>query len=141
MDELGRGLLARIDQIQTPINIVAHSMGGLVARAAHLLRPGFQFHRAVLMNSPISGTWAAYLLGLKAVREMRPESDFLKRLKEVESRWSAPTLVTWCLGDALVFPNRHMKWKQAETYRYLMPAHNWPRWSRSIHRKVIEFLK
>jgi len=144
-DELGKVLLKRIDEISNetggPINIVAHSMGGLVARAAHLLRPEFQFNRAVLMNSPISGTWAAYLLSLKAVREMRPESEFLKRLKEAESSWKSPTLVTWCVGDVLVFPNRNMRWPLAEAHRFGMPAHNWPRWSGAIHRKVIEFLK
>lgn len=140
-DDLGNFLLKRIDEIGTPINIVAHSMGGLVARAAHLLRPDFQFNRAVLMNSPLTGTWAAYLLPLKAVREMRPESEFLKRLREAESTWKAPTLVTWCYGDALVFPNRNMKWDRADTHQYWIPAHNWPRWSRSIHQKVIEFLR
>jgi triacylglycerol esterase/lipase EstA (alpha/beta hydrolase family) len=141
LEVLGEQLLKAIDAAGDQVNVVAHSMGGLVVRAAHLARPSLRFRRAVLMNSPLSGTWMAHALPLTAVKQMRPGSDFLKRLEAVEALWTSPTMVTWCEGDLMILPNRSMRWSKATCeLRYAMPAHNWPRWSRAIQKDIVQFL-
>jgi len=68
------------------VDIVAHSMGGLVA-LDYLKRGGGARHvrRLVLMGTPVRGTWSA-LLGLmtaplgKGGRQLLPGSEFLREL-------------------------------------------------------------
>jgi triacylglycerol lipase len=141
---LGEHLLKVIDDVGDPsqINIVAHSMGGLVVRAAHLLRPTLRFRRAVLSCSPLHGSLPAWLLPLAGVKQMRPGSEFLKRLVEVESQWTTPTLTVWCPGDLIILPASSSRWRAAQQeITCWVPAHIWPSWSGSIHRKMIQFLK
>lgn len=141
LEVLGRQLLTTIDAVGGDVNVVAHSMGGLVVRAAHLARPSLRFRRAVLMNSPLSGTWMAHALPLPAVKQMRPGSEFLKRLEAVEPLWTSPTMVTWCEGDLMILPNRSMRWSKASCeLQFAMPAHNWPRWSSKVQAEVVRFL-
>ena len=59
--------------------VVAHSMGGLVARACARQVPG-RIHRMVCLGTPHHGTWMARLVGWKTTRQMRPGSDWLRRL-------------------------------------------------------------
>jgi pimeloyl-ACP methyl ester carboxylesterase len=143
LDALGLHLLNLIDQRapNAPIHLVAHSMGCLVARSAHMQQPALNIRRAAMLNGPHDGSILAHLLPLRACRDMRPGSDFLLRLRQAEQHWHAPTLVTWCRGDLLILPNRSMRWRRATTtLRYKIPAHNWPCWSHTIRRRVVDFL-
>lgn len=144
-DVLGRFLLDQIDATSSDassINIVAHSMGGLVTRSAHLLRPSLKLRRAVLMNSPLHGSLPAYLLPLKGVRQMRPTSDLFKRLKDVESQWTTPTMTIWTPGDLMIIPNKSSRWHVAQKeVRCNVPAHIWPAWSARLQREVVAFLQ
>jgi hypothetical protein len=141
LDVLGGRLMEKIARADGRVNVVAHSMGCLVARAARLHAPDFHFNRAVFMNGPLSGTFAAYCLPLPAIRQMRPGSEFLRSLDLVERDWKTPTMVTWCRGDVMILPNRSMRWEHATCeHRFRMPAHAWPRWSRRVQNSILSFL-
>lgn len=143
-DVLGQVLLDAIDATGNAgqVNVVAHSMGGLVTRAAHLLRPTLTLRRAVLMNAPLKGSVLAYLLPLKGVFQMRPTSRLFKQLKEVEAHWSTPTMTLWTPGDLMILPNNSARWSKAQLeLRCNVPAHIWPAWSTRIQQSVIEFLR
>jgi Lecithin:cholesterol acyltransferase len=57
--DLGRALAARLRAAEGRIAIVAHSMGGLVARAALALPGTAQVERVVLLGAPNRGSFAA----------------------------------------------------------------------------------
>jgi triacylglycerol esterase/lipase EstA (alpha/beta hydrolase family) len=139
--ELGLKLVAKIEQLDTPVNLVAHSMGGLVVRAAHRHRPDLPIRKACFMCSPLHGTNTAYLLPFRGVREMRPGSAFLNWLTDADQHWTCPTLCLWCRGDAIIIPNRSSAWSKASREIISnVPAHCWPRWSTGLQKQVIEFL-
>lgn len=61
------------------VDVVAHSMGGLAARAYLREHPG-KVRRIVFLATPHRGTWAAYLAHGEGRAEMLPGSDFLREL-------------------------------------------------------------
>jgi pimeloyl-ACP methyl ester carboxylesterase len=54
--ELGRELAERVKKIGVPVSLVAHSMGGLVSRAA--IRSGAKVQRLIQLGSPNFGSYA-----------------------------------------------------------------------------------
>jgi triacylglycerol lipase len=138
-EELGQQLATTIHQIATPVNIVAFSMGGIVARTARLLDSAIPIERAVFINSPHRGSWLAYALPFPGVKQLRPKSALMKRL--ANSPWPIPTLAIWCPGDLVVIPGRSAKLSGAsETIRCDIPLHPWPVWSPRLRREIIRFL-
>ncbi|HXY96630.1 MAG TPA: alpha/beta fold hydrolase [Steroidobacteraceae bacterium] len=91
----------------TPVAIVAHSMGGLVARAAlRLCGPGL-VSRIVTIASPHHGTALARLLRSTPARQMRPGSSWLQALNaSQEGSWPVPVTSIYSLHDNLVAPPR-----------------------------------
>ncbi len=109
------------------VDVVAHSMGGLVA-LDYLKRLGGErrIRRLVLLGTPISGTWSA-LLGIataplgRASLQLLPGSAFLRELAErpippgpevvtiaAERDWLAPPRTTILAGARhLVVPTGH----------------------------------
>jgi hypothetical protein len=121
------------------VNVLGFSMGGIVARVAHLVDPSIAIRRAVFLNTPHAGSVAAYALPFAAVRQMRPSSALMVRLASVD--WRIPTLVTWCPFDAIVVPGRSANWTRVtETIRCLVPIHPWPVWSKKVHASIVKFL-
>ena len=138
-ESLARQLADAIRAANTPVNLLGYSMGGIVIRSAHLLDPTLPIRRAAFLNSPHVGSLIAYLLPFPACRQMRPNSDWMNRLAAVE--WSIPTLAVWCPGDPIIVPNRSACWAKAtETICGRVPAHIWPIYSKSIHRRIAAFL-
>jgi len=88
------------------IDIVAHSMGGLVARLA-LLDVGVtnRVHTLVTLGSPHGGTHAARFAGSGRAKELRPDSEVIKRLS-VQIPWAGPTRLVclWSKADPLMQP-------------------------------------
>jgi hypothetical protein len=118
-------------------------MGGLVVRAAHQIDPSLPIERAVFLNSPHQGSWWCHFAKpfkiFHALRQMVPGSEFLSKLAAME--WTIPTLNVWCPFDLAVFPGHLAKWSAAQTtIRSAAPLHPWPVYSRSIHRRIIDFL-
>jgi triacylglycerol esterase/lipase EstA (alpha/beta hydrolase family) len=86
--------------------IVAHSMGGLVARACLARRGAGRVVRLVTLASPHNGTRLAKLgLGANA-RQMRPDSAFLEGLRRHEGANGpgCPVTSIYSVHDNLVSP-------------------------------------
>jgi len=134
--DLGRHLAVE----SHPIQLVGFSMGGLVVRELLRQRPDLKVNRAVCLNSPHRGTFLAHLIDRPALREMRPGSEFLRRLNTGESGHSA-LLYVWCPGDLIVIPGFHAR--KIGSHQELccrMPAHIWPLLSSRWHRRIATFL-
>ena len=58
VDELGRGLAQRVRSERSRVMIVAHSMGGLVSRAAMASKGLSHVERVVLLGTPNTGSFA-----------------------------------------------------------------------------------
>jgi pimeloyl-ACP methyl ester carboxylesterase len=88
-----------------PVAIVAHSMGGLVARAAlRVCAPGL-VSRIVTIASPHHGTALARLFRSAPARQMRPGSAWLQALNaSQEGHWPVPVTSIYSLHDNLVTP-------------------------------------
>ena len=92
--------------------IVAHSMGGIVARAwlrsraAHKRSDGTaEAARLITIGTPHRGTWLARLAMAANARQMRVDSDWLAALVALEPP-TLPSLVTswWSECDQIVYP-------------------------------------
>jgi triacylglycerol lipase len=92
--------------------IVAHSMGGIVARAwlrsraAHKRSDGTaEAARLVTIGTPHRGTWLAHLAMAINARQMRVDSDWLTDLAALEPP-ALPGLITswWSECDQIVYP-------------------------------------
>jgi triacylglycerol esterase/lipase EstA (alpha/beta hydrolase family) len=89
------------------IDIVAHSMGGIISRLALLDDElATRVDRLVTVATPHGGTQLARFLDTPKVRELRPESELLQRLEE-QSSWPAhlPRLICfWTRQDLVLLP-------------------------------------
>ncbi|MBK8455895.1 MAG: alpha/beta fold hydrolase [Phyllobacteriaceae bacterium] len=87
----------------TKVQLVTHSMGGLVARAYGRRKGWSRVDRFVALAAPHRGTVIAWFgLGVNA-RQMRPGSDWLDALNR-EPPPPVPTTVIWSAGDEVIAP-------------------------------------
>ncbi|MDK9698207.1 MAG: alpha/beta fold hydrolase [Siculibacillus sp.] len=85
------------------VDLVTHSMGGLVARAAMRKGGTARIARFVTLGGPHHGTVVARIgLGTNA-RQMRPGDPWLVELNRVEVT-DVPTTTIWSTGDEIVAP-------------------------------------
>lgn len=124
-------------------HVVAHSMGGLITRAAVARHPEIKLHRAALLCVPHRGSkvaeWVPPVIPWAGVRQMVPGSEFLRWIEA--QPWDVPTLTVWCPGDLLVVPGHSARWDRAEDEEVCqIPLHNWPLVSPGFHRRIGEFL-
>ncbi len=87
------------------VAVIAHSMGGLVVRAAlPLLRPD-DVSQVVTLGSPHHGSLLAGLLPGLPFRQMQPDSGWLARLNEAqEGHFPVPVTCIYSANDNLVRP-------------------------------------
>ncbi|MEO6847261.1 MAG: alpha/beta fold hydrolase [Chthoniobacterales bacterium] len=140
LDEEGQKLAEYLAALNKPFHVIGYSMGGLVIREAMRRSPDLPLLRAAFLNVPHGGSQFARLLPFAAMRQMRPQSEFLSTLDAAP--WPYPTFVSWCPGDLVVFPGASARWKNAhQIHRCDIPAHIWPVFSPSIHRQIVQFLQ
>lgn len=87
------------------IHVVAHSLGGLIARY-YVTRLGGddRVHTVVTLGSPHRGTHMARLLPLPITRQLRPGSKLIKELEQPSPGCSTRFLCFWSDTDAAILP-------------------------------------
>lgn len=90
------------------IHIIAHSLGGLIARY-YVTRLGGddRVHTLVTLGTPHKGTLLAYALPLPLLRQMRPGSGLIRELEEPVPRCKTRFISYWTDADQLVVPQRN----------------------------------
>ena len=107
-----------------PVAIVAHSMGGLVARAALHSLGADVISRIVTIASPHHGTLIARLFHALPTRQMRPESSWLSVLNAgQEGRLPVPVTSIYSLQDNLIVPACSAVLRGARSYELRGQGH------------------
>jgi len=123
-------LAARIDEIRAAtgaakVTLVAHSMGGLVARA-YLRRHGAQHvRRLVTLGTPHHGSVHAWLFPGACLAQMRPGSAWLAELNRNESAGPPVRVVSlWSWHDSMVAPQASARLEGADNVGFTGIGHN-----------------
>ena len=108
IDEYARQVVRELSILRAqahgaPVSIIAHSMGGLAARAAlHSAADGVS--RIVTIGTPHHGSVLARFAPGAAARQMLPGSAWLKRLNAGSERRPTPITSIYSADDNLVAP-------------------------------------
>jgi triacylglycerol lipase len=139
-EKLATQLIDRVRAIDQPVNLIGYSMGGIVVRTACLLAPDLPVRRAALLNAPHAGSLLAWLLPFPGVRQLRPNSELLRKLKT--QPWDIPTLVVSNPLDTAVVPPSSTKWAvERGSYSVCsVPIHVWPIFSRGLRERIVRFV-
>jgi pimeloyl-ACP methyl ester carboxylesterase len=140
---------AKIDEIldktgAKKVDIVAHSMGGLVSRYyIKRLEGEKNISRLITIASPLAGTYAAYLGIGACMREMCPGSKFLEELDfRPEEFPRLPQTAIYSDLDELVIPHRSATTGKKEIDIFLPNlGHAAFLYSPRVYQKVRERLK
>jgi len=118
LDELGTALAARIAAQGRPVILVAHSMGGLVARMAARMLPKRLVRKLIMLGTPNEGSFAS-------VQALRGTYPFVRKMSTLDRKHSAEYLAqnVFCTFPGLYHmlpPPRRIKGMD------LFDARRWP---------------
>ena len=92
------------------IHVVAHSLGGLIARYYVTQLGGDErVHTLVTLGTPHEGTYDALILPTRLGRQLRPGSGLLRELAAPIEHCSTRFVAYWSDLDQLVFPQRNAR--------------------------------
>jgi pimeloyl-ACP methyl ester carboxylesterase len=120
---------AKIDTIieatgAAQVVIVAHSMGGLVARAYLRRWGGARVRRVITIGTPHGGSMLARGLPGRSLAQMRPGNAWLAGLGE-DAAAAGPRIVSlWSWHDSMVAPQTSSVLEHAENVALVGIAHN-----------------
>ncbi len=116
---------AAIGGTNAKLALVGFSMGGLVARYYMQELGGYkQVSHFFSIASPHHGTVLAYLSAKPGARQMRPNSDFLKRLgQNTACLQNVACYSYWTPFDLMIVPATSSVWDQADNIRVKALCH------------------
>lgn len=127
------------------VDLVAHSMGGLVARYYINSLGGDQYvGRLVTLGTPHNGTVLGALSSFKSGAQMRPESQFLTRLAENDNRLEAVKVCSiYSDFDQIIIPEDSPILEGKNVINRKIPdlGHAGLVYSRRVYIEIIEILK
>lgn len=89
------------------IHVIGHSLGGLIARYyVTRLAGDARVHTLVTLGTPHQGTWAAYALPSRLMRQMRPGSGLMRELAAPVPHCRTRFISYWSDADTAVVPQR-----------------------------------
>lgn len=116
------------------VEIIAHSLGGIIARLAiskHRLASSVK--TLITLGTPHYGTYSARYANTKITRDLRPNSDLIKRLNKKPWPKSIRGVSFWSRNDLLVVPAESAAMEGAEQidvtpfthFSYLIDPKSW----------------
>jgi triacylglycerol esterase/lipase EstA (alpha/beta hydrolase family) len=129
-------------QLHEKIDLVAHSMGGLVARIAlEDEKTRARIGTLVTLGTPHAGTYAARFGATDRVLDLRPDSPLMERLTK-QLPWKGPRLVAfWSHADMMVLPASSATVEGAENREIPTVTHTGYLISPRVFREVTEVLE
>lgn len=118
------------------VDIVAHSLGGLIARVyVQMLGGARRVDRLVTLGTPHRGTYAAMFVPSAFVRQLVPDGPFIRYLDALP----APAVETVSIvggADTLILPRDSAAAPFGEVHRFEGLGHTAMLWSPAVHRRV-----
>lgn len=111
------GKIARIERATgaSQVVIVAHSMGGLVARSYLRAFGPAHVRRLVTIGTPHAGSRHAWLMSGASLAQMRPGSGYLRALETLDPNERAVPIVSiWSWHDSMVTPQTSSRLNDAD---------------------------
>jgi triacylglycerol esterase/lipase EstA (alpha/beta hydrolase family) len=142
IESFAEQVAARIDAIIAAtgarrVVIVAHSMGGLVARAYLRQWGGAKVSRVVTIGTPHRGSMLARFFPGRSIAEMRPGSAWLAGLGAVDARAGPPVVSVWSWHDSMVAPQTSSALEDAENVALVGIGHNALLGDPEVFRRVV----
>lgn len=136
---------ARIDRIlaQTgaaQVSIVAHSMGGIVARAYVRKYGGAKVRRVITLGTPHAGSVHAFLFPGTSLGQLRPGNEWLGALPAPGAD-TPPFTSVWSWHDSMVAPQTSARLEHGRNVEIVGVGHNALLTDPEVARKVIEELR
>lgn len=128
LEVLAQQMKQQIDAAYGPdakISVVGFSMGGLVSRYyLQNLGGAGRCQQLITIASPHAGTHMAKCYPSKGAFQMRPGSDFLKRLQATEHRLGKMPVVSYRTPfDLMILPSTSSRWPRADNRVYPVLMH------------------
>ena len=129
LESLSHQLAAFIDSKLAPqqqFNLLGFSMGGLVCRY-YVQRLGglSRIKKLVTVSTPHQGTFLALGSDRPGIRQMCPNSDFIKALnQDADCLKQLQFFSFWTPFDLLILPPWSSLIRSGQTQRLLIPSHN-----------------
>ncbi len=121
----------------TQVDLVGHSMGGLVAAFyVNALGGHTRVRRIVTLGAPWKGTATWVFGGRREARDMAPSSDVVKAAQELKT----PTTAIWSRSDAMIFPAERAKPDGGDSIELAHLGHNEMLCSARVFRLVADVL-
>jgi len=123
-------IAAKVAQIErdtgaTSVVMVAHSMGGLVARSYLRAYGPSHVKRLVTIGTPYAGSMHARLMRGASLVDMRPGSPYLAALAQpTDSEKAVPTVSIWSWHDTMVTPQDSPRLPYGDNVVIAKVAHN-----------------
>ncbi|MCC7068930.1 MAG: alpha/beta fold hydrolase [Burkholderiales bacterium] len=126
IDAMGARLAARVDEVlaltgATQLTLVAHSMGGLVARAYLRAFGAARVDMLITLGSPHHGTWHAYFANGTNGRQMRPGNPWLEALNQCPL--ALPCVSIYSVHDTVISPQASSVLEGARNVRLSAVGH------------------
>lgn len=146
LTESAKLLASRVEQVRSAhgvekVGLVAHSMGGLIARYYLRFLNGAAATRVlVCLGVPHRGTLtAATGAALKGARQALPGSPFLKRLNGGDRRHGAPIVNIYSSTDFIVVPRSSAVLDHPEAINYCAPLAG--HWGLLVSKRVRDWVR
>lgn len=150
MDDMARALARFIRAVKRAtgarqVELVAHSMGGLVARLAvaeHRVAPSVR--TLITMGTPHKGTYPARYANTINLRDLRPDSPLMRRLAKKPMPAGVRGVTFWSRGDLFVLPAESAALEGTQTvemtpfthYSYLIDPRSWAAVAEALEGKT-----
>lgn len=146
IENLGEKLKSEIDfhlGDKEEFSLVGFSMGGIVCRY-YLQELGgvSRVKNFITISVPHKGTLTAYLFPSKGVRQLRPNSEFLKNLLHNELVLTGLTLYSLRTPfDLMITPSNSSLWEIAHNKKYNSIVHSFMLFNTKLIKDIISLLK
>jgi triacylglycerol esterase/lipase EstA (alpha/beta hydrolase family) len=137
---------AKIDEIlaatgASQVSIVAHSMGGLVARAYLRKFGGAKVRRVITIGTPHAGSVHAWMFPGVSLAQLRPGNPWLAELPAPTAESSPPFVSLWSWHDSMVAPQVSARLENGRNVALSGVGHNALLTDPEVAKRVIEELK
>jgi len=145
LDDLANKLKDEIENYfgnESNLSLVGFSMGGIICRYYLQELNGFQrVNKFITISTPHHGSYLAYLYPNKGIKQLRPNSDFLKNLKSKESYLQEISLYSFRTPfDLMILPNTSSTWDIAINKKYYSFIHSFMLFNQRVIKDSINIL-